>query len=80
LHLEPIAQIAFAPAVFGAAANKGQMIASVSAKSPACGAFGRGRAQHCRAQRHEGAPQGLARDGAACKLLTLLTGRQPAAA
>jgi pilus assembly protein CpaE len=40
LNLEPIAIIAFDPATFGTAANKGQMIASVSARSPACGAFG----------------------------------------
>jgi pilus assembly protein CpaE len=40
LSLEPIAIIAFDPATFGTAANKGQMIASVSARSPACGAFG----------------------------------------
>ena len=40
LNLEPIATIAFDPATFGIAANKGQMIASVSARSPACGAFG----------------------------------------
>ena len=39
LNLEPIASIAFDPATFGTAANKGQMIASVSARSPACGAF-----------------------------------------
>ena len=39
LHLEPIAKIAFDPATFGTAANKGQMIASVSARSPACSAF-----------------------------------------
>jgi pilus assembly protein CpaE len=39
LRLEPLVKIAFDPALFGAAANKGQMIASVSAKSPACGAF-----------------------------------------
>jgi pilus assembly protein CpaE len=39
LKLEPIARIAFDPALFGTAANKGQMIASVSPKSPACGAF-----------------------------------------
>jgi pilus assembly protein CpaE len=40
LHLAPIARIAFDPATFGTAANKGQMIASVSARSPACGGFG----------------------------------------
>lgn len=39
VHLEPIATIAFDPALFGTAANKGQMIASVSARSPVCGAF-----------------------------------------
>ena len=40
LKLEPTASIAFDPATFGTAANKGQMIASVSARSPACAAFG----------------------------------------
>jgi pilus assembly protein CpaE len=39
LSLAPIATIAFDPATFGTAANKGQMIAGVSARSPACGAF-----------------------------------------
>jgi pilus assembly protein CpaE len=39
LRLEPIAVIAFNPALFGTAANKGQMVASVSARSPACDAF-----------------------------------------
>lgn len=39
LRLEPIATIAFDPALFGIAANKGQMLANVSARSPACGAF-----------------------------------------
>jgi pilus assembly protein CpaE len=39
LRLEPIAAIAFNSALFGTAANKGQMVASVSARSPACDAF-----------------------------------------
>ena len=39
VRLEPIAKIAFDPALFGAAANKGQMIADFSAKSPVCGTF-----------------------------------------
>jgi pilus assembly protein CpaE len=39
LALEPSASIAFNPALFGAAANKGQMIADVAARSPAYGAF-----------------------------------------
>ncbi|MFW6076352.1 MAG: AAA family ATPase [Hyphomicrobiales bacterium] len=39
LHLEPLVRIAFDSALFGTAANKGQMIASVSAKSSACAAF-----------------------------------------
>jgi pilus assembly protein CpaE len=39
VRLEPIAAIAFNPALFGTAANKGQMVASVSARSPACDAF-----------------------------------------
>lgn len=39
LRLEPTARIAFDPALFGAAANKGCMIADVSARAQACGAF-----------------------------------------
>lgn len=39
LQLVPTAKLAFDPATFGTAANKGQMIAGVSARSPACAAF-----------------------------------------
>jgi pilus assembly protein CpaE len=39
LQLEPTARLAFDPATFGTAANKGQMIADVSARSPACAGF-----------------------------------------
>jgi pilus assembly protein CpaE len=39
VRLEPIAKIAFDAALFGLAANKGQMIADVSARSPACATF-----------------------------------------
>ena len=72
VRLEPIARIAFDPALFGIAANKGQMIASVSAKSPACGAFAEvagiiaGRADA--GARRKGSLGG--------KLLSALTGRR----
>ncbi|HEX2257237.1 MAG TPA: CpaE family protein [Afifellaceae bacterium] len=39
LQLEPAACIAFDPATFGAAANKGQMVGEVAARSRAAGAF-----------------------------------------
>jgi pilus assembly protein CpaE len=39
VRIDPIAKIGFDPAVFGTAANKGQMISSVSAKSPVCATF-----------------------------------------
>ena len=74
VRLEPVARIAFDPALFGAAANKGQMIASVSAKSPACGAFAEvarliaGRSDST-ATRKEGS--------VGAKFLALLTGRKP---
>ena len=76
LHLQPTAQIAFAPAVFGAAANKGQMIADTSAKSPACAAF----VEIARSIAGRGDTKGRPKGSLGAKLLTLLTGRQPAAA
>jgi pilus assembly protein CpaE len=76
LHLEPTAQIAFAPAVFGAAANKGQMVADTSAKSPACGAF----VEVARSIAGRSDMKGRRKGSLGAKLLTLLTGRQPAAA
>lgn len=39
VQIEPIAWIPFEPGLFGTAANKGQMVADVSPKSPVCGAF-----------------------------------------
>jgi pilus assembly protein CpaE len=39
IDIQPIARIAFDPAVFGAAANDGKMIANVAVKSPACGSL-----------------------------------------
>jgi pilus assembly protein CpaE len=75
LNLEPIARIAFDPATFGTAANKGQMIASVSARSPACGAFS--DIACAVAGRHDG--KARVKRGLAGRLADLLgLGRKPA--
>lgn len=75
LNLEPVARIAFDPATFGIAANKGQMIASVAARSPACGAFG----DIARAVHGRNAAKGRTKRGLAARLSGLLgLGRQPA--
>lgn len=73
LNLEPIARIAFDPATFGTAANKGQMIASVSARSPACAAFG----DIAQAVAGRNAAKGRRQPGLAARLSGLLgLGRQ----
>ena len=73
LRLEPIAAIAFDPALFGIAGNKGQMLANVSAKSPACVAF----AEIARAISGRSEPKARRQNLAAMVLRILTLGRLP---